>query len=671
MAEIRLTINGRTRNVNVSRLDWTKAQELNALYGSTPTDYDNINGNYDCIMQTTLDSSAIPTGADDTMIIFRTTHSSGALMSDIIPPEQQMGGRVVYLGAAQHTGDQMLDFYDIWSDIGADPAPASTDLDLTDPDQLIYSNASLTGAGVFQQANLWRTGADTSGYRVNYNAQAYIRTVTGGTFGVSCCNGASGGNSIIVWSFGNYTFRDNSGSTGDRGNRWDAGFGWYPAYLGTGILRGTPTNGNEWNAAMNAAYIDGDKLDDSVTAEIVYTEINGKPYLGCAACKWSGGYITELDVALLPAWFWGDYQVPEDPSENPQYHGFDGTPEKTSGSYSYTMTDIDLPTASQPFSAIAADSTGLHVYRISTSSYNGILNTLWGSGSLSKSLWDRFKNYKFNPVAGILSCHILPSDFMPTPDIGFVQPRAAGAPLLSTSDVKYLNSETTVTESARTIDLPRYFSSHLNWDPYTAVQLFLPFCGWLNIPADRVFGGSLSIQYRCDIITGNVVCFVRCFDGDGNNTFSTQVSGNAAVSIPITGNDNGTGSVIGAITAAAGVAVAGATGVGGAAALIGGAAGAGLAVNTARHNIQTATTYSGNVASLGALTPYLFITMPIEHTSEKWRQLHGLPSGLGLTVSDLTGTGYTELAEFHAEIDSITPEEQQEIENLMKEGVIL
>lgn len=672
MAEIRLTINGRLRNVNVSRLDWDKAQSLNSIYGSTPDGSTDLYGYTDCIMQSSLNSLACPTGADTDFYIFRSTHSNGLLVSDTVPPADQLGTRVVYYGARQKTGDSMLDFFDLWSDVGADPAPASTDLDITDPDQLIYSSAFIAGNGVFSQSNIWRTGADISGYRVNYNAQAFIKTDTGGTFGVSLCNSAAGGTNVIVWSFGYYTYRDNSGSIGERGNYWYGDFGWYPKYQGTYILNGVPNNGSGYNAMKQTPFADGlTTLSDDITAEIVYTEINGKPYLGCAACKWSQGVVTEIDVALLPAWFWGDYQIPSDPADTPQYHGFDAVPERTSGTYSYTMSDIDLPTASQPFSAVAADSAGLHVYRISTASYNGIQETLWGSGNLSKSLWNRFQNYKFNPVAGILGCHILPSDLMPSPPDGFVQPRAAGAPLLSTSDVKYLNGTTTVTETARTVSVPLYFSSHLNWDPYTAVQLFLPFCGWCNIPADRCRGGSISIQYRCDIITGNVVCFIRCLDADGKNTYSTQVSGNAAIEVPITGNDNGTGSILGAITAAAGVAVAGATGVGGAAALIGGAAGAGLAVNTARHNIQTATTYSGNVAALGALTPYLLITMPIEHTSEEWRQLHGLPSGIGLTVSDLVGTGYTELQEFHAEIDCISAEEQQEIENLMMNGVIL
>ena len=683
MAQIRLKINGRDRNVNLAKMDWAKAERLNTEYGTTPTDSDNINSVYDCIMQTTLNGAAVPTGADNKMYIFRSTHSSGSLISDLVPLREQLGTRVVYFGARQKTGDDMVEFFDSPASLGIDDAPASTDLDLHDPEQIVYSQVS--GLSPYTQAMVWRTGPDTSALLANMNAAAYIETTTGGKFGVSLCsNVTSAGTSVIVWSFGKSSYHDNSGSYSVRGNYWSgwgSTIGWYPSFGGVDVLTGVPFI-NCWSAtAMNNSFGDnGHTLQDDISAEMIYTEINGKPYLGMAACKWTGDFITEVDVVFLPAWFWGQYEEPTDPSDIPQYHGFDGTPQRQSGSYSYTPNDIEMAsTPVQPVSGVSDTDFGLHVYRISDADYANIQSTLWGKGSLADALWNRWNNYKFNPVAGVLGCHVLPKAFMPdVTGMSYSQPRAAGGALETTGQAYHVNGQTTITATAASVSMPEYFSSHLNWDPYTSVQLFLPFCGWISIPADRCIDtkedgstGSISIQYRCDIITGNVCCFVRCFNADGVNTFSTQVTGNAALSVPITGNDNGTGQILGAITAAAGVAVGALTGGIGTAAMVAGAAGAGLAVNTAKHTLQNGSTYSGNVASLGCLQPYLLITMPIEHTSEQWRYLHGLPSGLGLTVGDLTGTGYTELSEFHAEIDCISPEEQQEIENLMMGGVIL
>lgn len=682
MAQIALTINGRKRNVNLSKLNWTRAQEINTANSGTTDINDLIYTQTEALIAGTLQNT--PTGADTAYYIFKTTHGTPSLLSDTEAPESQGAGRVLYYGARQKTGDKMRDFFKPISTFpDLQPLPANSTIDPEDPEQTVFSQVD---DWRYWQSPIYKSGADTSGYLVCYNAIAYIRTEAGGSFGASLCMNNINGvpqNWIGVHSFGAYK---DLGALGDgnahNGNQARGAKPYQPVFDAQNLIN-YPSNEVSYNASCysgtNFDGIDPDLTDD-ITAEMVYTEIGGKPYLGLAACRWhQGQYVEMLEVTLLPAWFWGDYQIPSDPADIPQYHGYDGIPQRQSGSYTYTPNDIELAsTPVQPVSGISDTDYGLHVYRISDADYANIQATLWGKGSLADALWNRWNNYKFNPVAGVIGCHVLPKAFMPdVTGMSYSQPRAAGGALETTGQAYHVNGQTTITATAASVSMPEYFSSHLNWDPYTSVQLFLPFCGWISIPADRCIDttdngtGSISIQYRCDLITGNVCCYVRCFNADGVNTFSTQVTGNAALSVPITGNDNGTGQILGAITAAAGIAVGALTGGIGTAALVGGAAGAGLAVNTAKHTLQNGSTYSGNVAALGCMQPYLLITMPIEHTSEQWRQLHGLPSGLGLTVGDLTGTGYTELSEFHAEIDCITPEEQQEIENLMNGGVIL
>ena len=531
--------------------------------------------------------------------------------------------------------------------------------------QPVQNDKSLEAAGTFVPNHL---------YFKSETASMCFRTPAGGELGGCIGQYGQSGRVYCVAAIG----AEQTGFLS--GNYQQAYHGYVPQFDGadivdmTGHLRTYATIGIGYDAC---AYGETVPTPTRLIVQPVYTEINGYPYIGLAGILCDAlGKPTNISTILLPAWFWGDYQSPEDPADTPVYYGLDAQPDRTSGTYSYTMDSVDLPTAVQPFSGISDTSAGLHVYRIGMTEYNSILETLWGTGSLAKALWDKFKNYKFNPVAGILACHRLPSAFMPTVQTGFVQPKASGSALSSLTSAKYLNHETTVTETARTISMPKFFSSYLNWDPHTSVQLFLPFCGWISLPADRCIdttdqgSGSISVQYRCDIITGNVVAYIRCFNAAGQNTYSTQASGNAALSVPVTGNDSGTGTMIGAVTAAAGLAAGALTGGVGGAALVAGAAGAGLATQTARHTLQQATQYSGNVAALGCLVPYILVTLPIEHTSEEYRKLHAVPSGLGMTVGQLAGTGYTEMSEFHAEIDC-TPEEQQEIENLMMGGVIL
>lgn len=411
-----------------------------------------------------------------------------------------------------------------------------------------------------------------------------------------------------------------------------------------------------------------------LVAQCVYTAISGYPYIAmCAIAVDSTGKAQRLSGVFIPGWFWGEYQTPAsvDPAQISQYWGFDAEPNRESGSYSYTAEAVDFPTAVQPYSGIASDGHGLHVYKMTGTEYAEVLATLWGDGTFSQAIWRKFQNYKSNPIAAICACHKLPGSLMPALSTQ-VQIRAAGCALTAAAGAYYANSKTTVDETARTLNVGKFFTSFLNWEPYTSCDLFLPFVGWTKIPADRVMGGSLTIKYRCDIITGNVSVLVRCFsgaNGTGTNTATYQHTGNAALSVPISGNDNGTGKMLGAIAAGIGVAAAGIAS-GGSAALAAAGAGAGLGAATAKNTLQTASDYSGNAASIGVLTPFLIITMPIEYTSKEFRDLHGTASGIGVTVGQLEGTGYTEFSQYQCDFEC-TEAEAREIEDIMKSGVIL
>lgn len=665
-----MIINGRERNCNLSYIDWTTAQAINTANSGKTDIGDLIFTQTDCLCTGTLQNT--PAGYDNTFYIFKTLHARPSLFSGVTPLSQQLGTRPLYYGARQKTGDSMRDYFKPLSTFDLNPPATGTTLDVTDPDQLIFSALSDSPAP-YDQTNVYKTSnnaAIVAAYKVNYNAIAYMQTVNGGLFGASMCRGFNSQNCVLIHSFGAFRYLNALGDGfAHDGNEAYGGKPYQPMFDGQAIIP-YPSNEVSYNASAHGSGFTDDKLTDDVSAEFVYTSISGNGYIGLAACKWDHDNISEIQVTLLPEWFFGGYQPPSpDPSDIPQYHGFDAQPDRTSGTYSYTMSDITLPTNPQPFSGMTATEHGLHVYSISQSDYNEILGSLWGDGGLAESLWRKFRNYKFNPIAGVIACHKMPSELMPT-STAIVQVKAAGCPLMSISSAHDITSKAYIDGSSRTISIPKYFSSHLNYDPYSSVQLFLPFCGWMSIPADRVVGGSISVQYRADVVTGNVCAFIRCFDGDGKNTACYQMTGNAALSIPVTGNDNGVGTVLGAVTASAGIAAAALTGGVGGAALIAGAAGAGLATQTARNALQTGTQYSGNVAALGCLQPFVLITLPVEHTSEEYRELHGLPSGIGLTVGQLAGTGYTEMSEFHADFEC-TESEQAEIERMMKEGVIL
>lgn len=407
-------------------------------------------------------------------------------------------------------------------------------------------------------------------------------------------------------------------------------------------------------------------------AQMVITVINNVQYLGLAAVLMDAlGKPERLSVLLIPSWFWGKYTVDgTTPETKPNYYGLDASPSGGDGSYTYTNIEITIPTAENPFSGVLHDGHGVHVYSISTGIYDEVCGTLWGDGTFSDALWKKWQNYKFNPIAAICGCHKLPYQLNPRGTFQQVDCRASGCPLTTTTSAYYVNGQTTVDYDCGSVNFVKYFGNFMDYEPYTSISLYLPFCGWTSVPADRVMGGVLYLSYRCDIITGNVAAYIRCTDQTGQQTYTTTITGNAAVSIPVTGNDNGTGSVLGAVTAGLGIAAAGIL-TGGSGAIVAGAAAAGLGAQTGRHLLQQSGQVSGNVSIINQLQPFVFVSMPIDAYSDLWRQLHGIRSMLPVKIGDMAGTGHTVFSDVHADRIACTTAEQAEIENILKSGVIL
>lgn len=504
-------------------------------------------------------------------------------------------------------------------------------------------------------------------YFKSETACALYQTANGGTIGGCIGTALVGGDSMAV------------ANVGANQTSWTGGFyqvntnhDYNPKFDGSFILDCTNIFRNWPNTAVAETWTEENgkyKTPSAMVTQCVYTEISGYPYIGMAAIKLDAlGVPSAISVNFIPAWFWGDFSQPEDPEDAPQYYGIDSGISGGDGTYTEGNTAPPLGSDLQPFASVSKDGYGLHVYKINSSEYDLVQAALWGGNGLSVgALWDKWKNYKFNPVASFISCHCLPDCFIPTitPTV-LSQLRAGGTHIVSSATVPYLNSKTTVTTSFPYKAIGKFFSNHLAYTPYSHYQLYLPFCGVLDIPADRIRGGGIQVHYRCDIITGNVCAYVDCVDQDGALNCQYTLTGNCALNIPITGNDNGTGQAVGAIS---GLALGALTG--NPAAFAAGVAGAALSISGAQHTTQTAGQYSGSVAAIGQLSIILTVTQPVQQDTERARDLRGIVSYVDATLADMEGTGFTQIAEVKADISGATDEEKQDIERILREGVFL
>lgn len=218
------------------------------------------------------------------------------------------------------------------------------------------------------------------------------------------------------------------------------------------------------------------------------------------------------------------------------------------------------------------------------------------------------------------------------------------------------------------------FNNFLDYAPFTKVELYLPYIGFINLDTNEVMGKTLSIKYAVDYMTGMGTAFVTADDvmiytGEGKVGVDVTLGGRNAAEIAKNNLMTGINTAGGVLSTAMGAGAGGAT--------------AGIAVGMRTLASTTASVIQGNQGhvtkgSLGSSAngfyapqnAYLIITRPKPAEPSDYASLYGRPSGKTEQLNTLTG--YTVVDSVHVEgITNGTQDEITEIERLLKSGVIL
>lgn len=261
-----------------------------------------------------------------------------------------------------------------------------------------------------------------------------------------------------------------------------------------------------------------------------------------------------------------------------------------------------------------------------------------------------------------------------------------------------------------TIELSEFWGNFLDYAPHTKLELYLPWCtGFVPIDPNECLPGTLRVVTNIELAKGTCLHNVI---GNDNRVIATH-AGTCGKQLPLTALDT-SGKMLAAVTlpvaAIASNAVSGALaergretamgfldqpriqmeynknplgtirtaervakGVSGSSsALIGGASGA-LASSAASFrtpaSIQRNGSFSGASAGLGIQFPYLIISRPTQSVPAQYGHHYGYPSNIYASLSNLRG--YTEVGEIHLTGFVANDAELNEIDSLLKGGVIL
>lgn len=286
------------------------------------------------------------------------------------------------------------------------------------------------------------------------------------------------------------------------------------------------------------------------------------------------------------------------------------------------------------------------VYNPTADQIDALGGYLWGE-SIAGTLASIFTN----PLNAIISLHCIYCE----PDVIGTKEIRLGY-LASGVSAKYVVSQYKEVDCG-TIRIPEYYGDCRDYSPYTTISLFLPFIGFRPIKVDDVMGSELSIKYFVDVYTGTCLACVSVNKG-GVIQLTYNFDGNCSVMLPLTSGSwaNMTVGLATALTSMIVNPVAGA-----------------LQIPNAVHNgisMSSQGQLGCNAGAMGRKKPYVVVTNTQAYDAVGYNELYGYPANILTKLSQLEG--YTKVKEVHVEnVNNATVDEKNEIERLLKSGVII
>ena len=347
---------------------------------------------------------------------------------------------------------------------------------------------------------------------------------------------------------------------------------------------------------------------------------------------------------------------PDDPYDGGDDNGDD---DNKPGNYDHTSDVIrepDLPSVS------VTDSGLVTLFAPTESQLKSLANYLWSDAF---SL-DNFKKMLNNPMDCILGLSIVPVNV----------PRGSAREITVGNIVTTVSCDICPTQYVRvdcgtfTFDRHDMTNSYLDYAPYSKCYLYLPFIGVQEINIDDFMQSTMRVVYHVDILTGAMFCYVM----RGTSVMYTYM-GQCAENVPLSSSSysNTIGSIMSAAASIVGVASMAATG-GAMAPVAAGLLGSATtstanAVTSLKPSVAHSGSIGGGAGIMGVNYPYLIFNTPHVSIPSQQRHYTGYPSNQIAKLSALKG--FNVIQAINLSVSGANDSEMNEIENILKGGVIL
>lgn len=178
-------------------------------------------------------------------------------------------------------------------------------------------------------------------------------------------------------------------------------------------------------------------------------------------------------------------------------------------------------------------------------------------------------------------------------------------------------NQTEVTLSCGKVTIPEMWHNALDYSPYTTIRIWLPFLGFFDLSINEIMREEIELTYTIDILSGKALAEIK-----HEGVVIYRFVGTAKAEEPY--------------------------------------------YVEAGHNISQA--YINGAYNMADFTPYLLLDRP-QNLTPADTSLHGQPTYRIVTIGDCTG--YIRCEQVFAVGMTATDEEKQEIESLLKQGVLV
>ena len=245
---------------------------------------------------------------------------------------------------------------------------------------------------------------------------------------------------------------------------------------------------------------------------------------------------------------------------------------------------------------------------------------LWSSG-----FFDNILLVNNSPIENIISLKALIGTVTTT---GTSQALALGN-VTTTANAMPCNESITI--NVGSITLPRKYNNFLDFEPYTKVQIYLPFYGCAMLDSSLVIGRTISIKYIIDVITATAKIKI-IHDNKTLYEFKTTCGSD----LPIT-SSNRASVEMGYLSSGVGMGVSIASGN-----VLGGLA-SGLSMAQSQYHSSTSGNVSGVLNFHDSRMITVLVDRPVYTELRNFNKTHGRVCNLSKTLRDLRG--FTKCAE--------------------------